>query len=276
MQNNNKNGAGSDLFSKETEKYFEPIHKVENSSFFNFLNSTEGSSKINDSVTDNPLMTMLNNSAAAAQKSQNSGQVHSVEELEARLRKNNPATEERRSSENEQKALQDFFQQQMISQPQQPQQQQQQPMAPLSEDITAFKKLLSSIVPDIDNNMQSLMHGQQQQGNGQNLLQHIMNKNYKPQPSADLMQMQQSQHQQQQKFPVGLSKQQQQQQLPNASGKMLPPHLMQQQNMDMMKFLQQKIPQNPQNDIMKHPDTIALLNGKYFFSFCHLLEYITN
>ena len=79
--------------------------------------------------------------------------------------------------------------------------------------------------------------------------------------------MQQPQHQQQQKFPVGLSKQQQQQQLPNASGKMLPPHLMQQQNIDMMKFMQQKMPQNPQNDIMKRPETMALVNGKYCLNF---------
>lgn len=211
-ENNNNEGAFPQ--SVESEKYFQPIDKVESNSLFQLLKSPE--------KEDNPLMQhAMQQKHVVQQKSPNSGQVHSVEELEARLRQHK-VVDDQKNTDDEQRVLQNFFQQQLA-----PQQHQ--------EDVNNFKKLLSQMTGD-ENKMQ---------GQGQNLLQQMMNKSF-PQQSAAGGMMQQP------KMPV----------------KMPAPHMLQQQQgqFDMMKFLHQQkvppVPQVPQVEVMKRPEVQSLVQGK--------------
>lgn len=237
--NNNNNNNNSAMFASihETEKYFQPIDKME---MFNF-----------------PPQQQHHQAAPQAQKSPgNSGQVHSVEELEAKLRHHKNEEERKMGNDSEKKVLQNFFAQQM---PNLMQQQQQQPPPPQphqsqnQEDINAFQKLLSQITAD-DNKVPPQM----MTSNGQQtaMLQQLMNKNFQ----QDLMMQQQYQK----GFPMA-------QQAAKAPGKMInhmiPPQQQQQQqfsgNLD-LKFLQQqqKISPAPINDIIKRPEIQGLVRGK--------------
>jgi hypothetical protein len=255
MQNNN-DGAQY----KQTDKYFQPIDKVENNSqLFQTLKGQPQSSK-DVAKEDNPLMNMIQQNQ---QKSPNSGQVHSVEELEARLR-HHKAPEERKNTENEQKVLQNFFQQQqqLMAQQQQQHHQHQQHPAHNQEDVNAFKKLLSQITDD--------SKAQSMPPNGQkNMLQSLMGvKNFPQQSSAELM-MQQQQQQQQKVFP-SIGKMSGKMMNPIGSPSQLPPpppqqqqqHIIQQQNaaaaqIDMMKLLQQKM-----SPVAQLPEVQGLVQGK--------------
>lgn len=235
--NNNNNNNNSAMFASihETEKYFQPIDKME---MFNFPPQQH------------------HPAAPQAQKSPgNSGQVHSVEELEAKLRHHKNEEERKMGNDSEKKVLQNFFQQQMpnlIQQQPPPHQNQNQ------EEINAFQKLLSQITAD-DNKIPPQM----MTSNGQqtNMLQQLMNKNFQ----QDLM----IQQQYQKGFPMGSA--------PKAPGKMInhmiPPQQQQQQqfsgNLD-LKFLQQqqqKVSPAPLNDIIKRPEIQGLVQGKYFMDY---------
>lgn len=163
--NNNNNNNKSAMFASihETEKYFQSIDKME---MFNF-----------------PRQQQHHPVTPQAQKSPgNSGQVHSVEELEAKLRHHKNEEERKMGNDSEKKVLQNFFQQQMpnLVQQQPPHQNQNQ------EDINDFQKLLSQITAD-DNEIPPQM----MTANGQqtNILQQLMSKNFQ----QDMMMQQQYQ-----------------------------------------------------------------------------------
>lgn len=226
-QNNNNDG----IQSVESEKYFQPIDKVESNSLFQLLKGQPESQK-----EENPLMQMIQQ--GQQQKSPNSGQVHSVEELEARLRQHK-GNEEQKSNESEQKVLQNFFQQHQ-------QQQQFQPPPPMvqnQEDVNAFKKLLSQMANEEGNKVPA-----------PNLLQQMMNKSF-PQQHEVMMQRQ--------KVPVA--------KIASTGMMMIPPQQQQQQqygnNIDMMKFMQQQqqkmpIPQQLP-EVMKRPEVQAVVQGEF-------------
>lgn len=255
--NNNKNPDHS-LFVHETEKFFQPIEKVENNSLFQIMKGHEMDSQRND-----PLLNMLKQHTAqntsSSAMSPNSGQVHSVEELEAKLRHHNDDKDRKSSNENEKKILQNFFQQQLIPNlmPQQQQQIQQRPHQnmsnqPQQNQDDAFKKFLSQITNENDkipNQMPS---------SNQNIIQQFVN-NKGFQSSQDAM------NQYQKSFPiVGKTPS------VNAQQKIMNPinpgnHMMQQQfsgNID-LKFLQQQQPQHkiPINDMIKRSEVQNIVQG---------------
>lgn len=158
LQNNNNDGNMTFPQSVESEKYFQPIDKVESNSLFQLLKGPPESQS-----EDNPLMHMIQQQQQQQQqKSPNSGQVHSVEELEARLRQHKAIDEQqndRKNIENEQKVLQNFFRTNLMHQAPIPQNQ---------EDVNAFKKLMSQIVNE-ENKMPAQMTP-----NGPNILQQMM------------------------------------------------------------------------------------------------------
>lgn len=288
-QNNNGGGKKSAVttgaFPHETEKYFQPIDKVDNNnSLFQVLKAqdpSKGSNSGSDMHRNNdPLLNMLQQHHHQQQQqkssplSPNSGQVHSLEELEAKLRhhKLNQEDHDRKTSENEKKVLQNFFQQQLMPnlmqqspqqqqhhQQQAPPQQQQQPHMNQQnqEDINAFKKLLSQIANDDGNSSKIPPQMLAAQQNGQNILQQLMNKGVQPQHNnPDMMQFQKS-------FPMAGK-------MPPPTAKMMnAPHMMNSQqqpppfgsgNMD-MKFLQQQ-QKLPVPEIVKRPEVNALVQGK--------------
>lgn len=258
-ESNNNNNAG--LFH-ETEKYFQPIDKMEhNSSLFDML---KGNSHQSD-----PMMNMMQSpiSQPKPQKSPgNSGQIHSVEELEAKLRHHK--TEEELKGE---RVLQNFFQQQLMPNLMQQQAPAQIPPPPHSqnqEEINAFKKLLSQMAAEDQNKIIMTPNGQQQQQQQvPNMIQQLMNKNFQ----QDIM-MQQQQQQFQKTFP-GMGSQGIKSPGGNAApGKMIN-HMIPQQppfggNLD-MKFLQQQQQPPPQKipaplpEIVKRPEVQALVQGKF-------------
>ncbi|CRL07211.1 CLUMA_CG020194, isoform A [Clunio marinus] len=171
LQNNNED-ISSFPQSVESEKYFQPIEKVESNSLFHLLKGPLD----NQSSNENSLMHMIHQQQNQQQqkKSSNSGQVHSVEELEARLRQHK-VSEDFNSNENnegEQKALQNFFQQQLMpnllqqqhqkhqQMQQQPQHQQNQedqqklPQLPQMSDVLTMKR------PEIQALVQDLTSGE--------------------------------------------------------------------------------------------------------------------
>lgn len=250
--NINNNNAG--LFH-ETEKYFQPIDKMEhNSSLFDML-------KGNNHQSD-PLMNMMQSpiSQPKPQKSPGgSGQIHSVEELEAKLRHHK--SEEELKGE---KVLQNFFQQQLM--PNLMQQQAPAPQIPPpphsqnQEEINAFKKLLSQMAAEDQNKMIMTPNGQQQVPN---MLQQLMNKNFQ----QDIM-IQQQQQQFQKTFP-GMGSQGIKSPGGNAAPGKMNNHMIPQQppfggNLD-MKFLQQQQPHKisaPLPEIVKRPEVQALVQGE--------------
>ncbi|KAG5673640.1 hypothetical protein PVAND_003669 [Polypedilum vanderplanki] len=237
-QNNNKNdenliAATSVLFqSQENEKYFQPIKDFE-------------LQKGQDMQRNDPLSNILQHQSLHQQvKSQvspnNSGQVHSVEELEAKLRQhrlNQQEEQERKNNENEKKVLQNFFQQQLMPSLMQQQQSPNQPQAQHvnqqnQEDINAFKKLLSQITNDENKVPSQLMSNKNLQHN-----------------SDMMMQFQKG------GFPINNKI------IPNA--KIMNPHMMPQSfnaagntNLE-MKFLQQQKIAMP--EIIKRPEVQALV-----------------
>lgn len=229
-QNNNDNGGIAFPQSVESEKYFQPIDKVESNSLFQLLKGPQEIQK-----DENPLMHMIQQ--GQQQKSPNSGQVHSVEELEARLRQHK-GNEEQKNNESEQKVLQNFFQQH-----QQQQQQQFQPQPPPmvqnQEDVNAFKKLLSQMANEEGGKVPA-----------PNILQQMMNKSF-PQQHEAMMQRQ--------KVPAA--------KMNPTTGMMIPSQ--QQQfgnNIDMIKFMQQqqKIPVPQQiPEVMKRPEVQAVVQGEF-------------
>lgn len=267
-QNNNNDVQRQMTFppaqSVESEKYFQPIEKVEiNNPLFQML---KGGAPPHEGKNDNnPLMQMIQ----GQQKSPNSGQVHSVEELEAKLRHHRG--EESANDDNSQKVLQNFFQQQQLmpnvhqaqqqqhpqqQKPPQHQQQQQQQQPPQNqEDINAFRKLLSQMASD--DKVLNVMPP-----NGQNNMMPMMGKNFQPPP------------QQQQPTPDMVM---QQFQKLAAAGKMMnnqqspiAPHIIPSQsfanNIDMMKFMQQQQQQKMQiphlPEIVKRPEVQAIVQGE--------------
>jgi hypothetical protein len=237
-KNNSSIGGNNNsaMFSiQETEKYFQPIDKMENNSLFNFAQRQQPTAQ---------------KSQKSPGSSGSSGQVHSLEELEANLR-HNKSDEERKvggESEGEKKVLQNFFQQQfmtnlMQSPPQQPQMQQQQQQHQQShqnqEEINAFKKLLSQITPE-----ERKISPQMMPGGGPNVLQQLMF--------------------QKGGIPMGKA--------PGGGGKIMnPPHMMPPQQPPFGGNLQQpKIPSpgGPHPEIIKRPEVQALLQGKLHFGFC--------
>ena len=218
VQNNNESVASFPQ-SIESEKYFQPIEKVESNSLFQLL---KGPGEM-----------------MHQQKSPNSGQVHSVEELEARLRQHK-ITEE--PKDGEQKALQNFFQQHQQQKKFHPQP----VIAQSQDDENAFKKFLSQMANE-DNKIPA---------HGQNVLQQMMNKSFPPQHEMMM--------QQQRKMPVA--------KMMNPIGS---PHIISQQqpqpqgqNIDMMKFLQQqqqKLPIPQVHEVMKRPEVQAIVQGKRYY-----------
>lgn len=245
VQNNNSDSMSFPQ-SVESEKYFQPIDKVESNSLFQLLKGPPEPQK-----EDNPLMHMIQQQQQ--QKSPNSGQVHSVEELEARLRQHKVADDHRelKSNENEQKALQNFFQQQMMQQQQS--HQQPQPMAQNQEDVNAFKKLLSQMTVE-ENKMPAQMTP-----NGQNMLQQMMNKSF-PQHGAEMMMQQQQQ--QHKGFPMAGK-------IPakmmNPIGSPKPIMMPQQQFGNMIPLQQQKMPIPQVPEIMKRPEVQSIVQGERWF-----------
>jgi hypothetical protein len=246
-ESNNNNAA---LF-RETEKYFQPIDKMEhNSSLFDMLKGNNSDQLMN--MMQSPI------SQPKPQKSPGgSGQIHSVEELEAKLRHHK--SEEEQKGE---KVLQNFFQQQLMPNLMQQQAPAQMPHSQNQnqEEINAFKKLLSQMAAEDQNKMIMTNNGQPQQ-QVPNMLQQLMNKNFQ----QDVM-LQQQQQQFQKTFP-GMGSQGIKSPGGNAPGKMLN-HMIPQQppfggNLD-MKFLQQqqqqKIPA-PMPEIVKRPEVQALVQG---------------
>lgn len=242
LQNNNNDGNGGVAFpqSVESEKYFQPIDKVESNSLFQLLKGPP-------EKDDNPLLHMLQQ-----QKSPSSGQVHSVEELEARLRHHKVADDqqERKSNESEQKVLQNFFQQQLMMQ----QQQHQPPPPPMTqnqEDVNNFKKLLSQMTND------DKMPAQINPQNGQNLLQQMMNKSFPMHSAEVLMQPQQKGFPMGGKMPAKMINP-----IGSPNPRMIPPQQFGGNNVDMMKFLQQKMPVPQLPEVMKRPEVQAIVQGK--------------
>lgn len=250
-ESNNNNNAG--MFQHhETEKYFQPIDKMEhNSSLFDMLKGGQS----------DPLMNMMHSpiSQPKPQKSPgNSGHIHSVEELEAKMRHHK--SEEEQKGE---KVLQNFFQQQLMPNLMQQQQQQTPQMHNQNqEEINAFKKLLSQMAAEDQKIPMMTPNGQQPpQQQVPNMLQQLMNKNFQ----QDIMIQQQ---QFQKTFPnMGAN---QGIKSPGGTNKMIN-HMIPQQppqfggNLD-LKFLQQqpKIPA-PLPEIVKRPEVQALVQGKEFF-----------
>jgi hypothetical protein len=306
--NSDSNFKDSELFvDSGSDKYFKPIEKIQagQNSFFNFLKSAS------DSKCSTPtqgqghsgsgnLLSLLNSGSATpgmspVTKPHNTGQVHSVEELEARLRQNNLGSNsnEGNKNENEQKILQNFFQFQLLpnlqqQQAQQQQQQQQKPHNTNQEDVNAFKKLLSQIAGDTEvHKSPGLGLGHQQMAGGppaqqnqqtQNILAQLMNKsNYQNSQTNPGVQDMMHQLQNQQKFP-----QQQQQNHPGMSRMMNPigQHLVTNQRLgvnagEMLgKFGgPMKSPgsggappgfDGKHTEILKRPDTQMLLQGELF------------
>lgn len=209
LQNNNSDGSATFPQSVESEKYFQPIDKVESNSLFQLLKGPPESQ-----AEDNPLMHMIQQQQ---QKSPNSGQVHSVEELEARLRQHKAVDEQqndRKNIDSEQKVLQNFFRTNLMQQaPTMPQNQ---------EDVNAFKKLLSQMNDDNKTSAQMTP-------NGQNLLQAMMSHG-----NEIMMQKQQKGFSVGGKLPGKMMN-------PIGSPNPVAPHMMAQQaqfgNNDMMKFM---------------------------------------
>lgn len=248
-QNNNEDGKHRITFppQHESDKYFQPIDKVEMNPLIQMLKSPSS-----DNKDDNPLMQMIQ----GQQKSPGNGpgQVHSVEELEAKLRKHRGA-EDSKNVDNSQKVLQNFFQQQQIMpnvpqpQPQhQPQQQHQQQQPQNQEDINAFKKLLSQIAGD-DNKGFNMMPP-----NGQNIFPNpMMNKNF-PQPTPDIMM------QQFQKLPAAKM-------MNNPQNPITPIMIPPQQignNIEMMKVIQQQQQMQKIPELIKRPEVQALVQGEIY------------
>lgn len=260
-QNNNSNEDGQHRITFppqhqhqniESDKYFQPIDKVEMNPLFQMLKSPSSENKDDN----NPLMQMIQ---GGAQKSPNVGQVHSVEELEAKLRKARGETEDPKNVENSQKVLLNFFQQQQIMpnipQPPPPQQQQQQHPPPTpaqqqqqapqnQEEINAFKKLLSQIAGEDNNKAFNMMPP-----NGQ--MHPMMNKNFQ-QPTPDIMM------QQFQKLPAA--------KMMNNTQNPIAPHMIPPQqfgnNIEMMKFLQQQ-QQQKFPELIKRPEVQAIVQGEF-------------
>jgi len=278
-QNNNSNNniinnkhANLSMFAHETDKFFQPIDKVESNSIFHMMKAHEMESQRND-----PLMNMLKHqqptatsSSSSSALSPNSGQVHSVEELEAKLRHHNE-DKDRKSNENEKKVLQNFFHQQLIPNLM-PQQRQHQPLnqhPQNQDDINAFKKLLSQITNENDKISNPIVTAP----SSQNMLQQLMNKGFQSNP--DVM------NQYQKSFPMAGKVP------PVNSQKLINPlnsGMMQQQfsgNVD-LKFLQQQQPQPkiPLPEIIKRPEVQALVQGilpsAFFFFLAREINYFIN
>lgn len=237
LQNNNNDDIAFPQ-SVESEKYFQPIDKVETNSLFQLLKGPGDGSK-----EENALMNMIHQKQ---QKSPNSGQVHSVEELEARLRQHK-VIDERKSNDGEQKVLQNFFQQQLMPNMQHQQQQQPQPqIVPQNqEDVNAFKKLLSQ------------MANEENKQNGPNVLQQMMSHGGEG-----------SQHLQRERpkgFPI-TGKMQPKMINPNPVAQhMIPQQQFGSNSVDMMKFMQQhqqqKIPIAQLPDVMTRPEVQTIVQG---------------
>lgn len=249
LQNNNDGSSGVAFpQSVESEKYFQPIDKVESNSLFQLLKGPQG-----PEGDDNPLMQMIQQQKQQQQqKSPNSGgQVHSVEELEARLRqrKGSEGQNDRKNNDSEHKVLQNFFQQQLM--PNLMHQQQQQQQVPQNqEDVNAFKKLLSQIANE-DNKMPAQMTP-----NGQNLLQHMMTH------GAEIMMKNQ-----QKGFPI-TGKMPAKMMNPMGSPNAAASHMMPQQqqfgnNIDMLKFMQQQQAKIIMPEGMTRPEVQAIVQGKF-------------
>lgn len=251
-QNNNKNSNLS-LFGHETDKFFQPIDKVENNSLFQMMKGHE----MDANQRNDPLLNMLKNpppQQSASAMSPNSGQVHSLEELEAKLRHHND-DKDRKSSDNEKKVLQNFFQQQLM--PNLMQQSQRPPQN--QEDINAFKKFLSQITNENDKVSGSQLGTAP---SNQNLLQQLVNKGFQNNP--DVMTQYQKSFPIVGKVPPQVNNQ-----------KVINPinpgnHMIQQPfggNID-LKFLQQQQQQPPQKiplpEIIKRPEVQALVQGTNF------------
>lgn len=248
LQNNNNDNSKMFTQSVESEKYFQPIDKVKSNSLFQIINTTPGQMDVN------PFMQIIQ-TQKQQQQSPNSGQVHSVEELEARLRQHNFSDESNsRSTDGEQKVLQNFLQQQIM-----PNLMHQQPSGQNQnqEDVNAFKKLLSQMANEENKITQ----------NEENLPQQMMMKPF-PQHGADVM-MQQQQQQQQKNFPMASKNSSK---MINSMGQSNPisQHMIPSQqfgnNIDMMKFMQQqKVPVRQQPEVMKRPEVQAIVQGKTLF-----------
>lgn len=307
----------SELFMESgSDKYFKPIEKMSSNSsnnsnsFFNFLKSASGSkcaTPTQSNQSGGNLLSLLNSGGAGMSpgvilpKPQNTGQVHSVEELEAGLRHTN---NDSGRNENEQKVLQNFFQTQLNQQPQPQPPVQQKPQN--LEDVNAFKKLLSQITNDNDpgrlnsGNMGGMNHPQHsphyqppiihntpQQQSTQNILQQLMNKsNFQPQPQQQInpgLQDIMTQFQQQQKFVPPQNHPNLQKPIPgpappgngmpkimNPIGPQMPSQRQQNAfgsnpNDIISKFGQMKSPsgyENKYSEILKRPETQSLLQGK--------------
>lgn len=230
LQNNNNDDVAFPQ-SVESEKYFQPIDKVETNSLFRLLKGPGDCSK-----DDNALMNMIHQKQ---QKSPNSGQVHSVEELEARLRQHK-VTDEHKNNDNEQKVLQNFFHQQLMPNMQHPQQQL---VAQNQEDVNAFKKLLSQMTSD------------ESKQNGPNVLQQMISHGGEG-----------NQHLQRQKGLPIAGKMQSSMINPNPVAQHVIPHQQYGSNsVDIMKFMQQqqqKIPIGQHSDVMTRPEVQAIVQGK--------------
>lgn len=256
-KNENNNNAG--LFpTHETEKYFQPIDKMEsNNSLFDMLKGGGNQSDPLINIMQSPI------SQPKPQKSPgSSGQIHSVEELEAKLRHHKNEEEQKIGGDNERKALQNFFQQQLMPNLIQ-QQQQQAPQMPHSqnqEEINAFKKLLSQMTTDEQSKMPSPMMTQNGQQTSNNMLQQFMSKNFQ----QDIMM------QQYQKTFPGMGGTGIKSPSGNTPGKMINHMIPQQQqqqqqppfggNLD-MKFLQQQKMPSALPEIVKRPEVQALVQG---------------
>lgn len=242
LQNNNKESSNMFPQSVESEKYFQPIDKVEtNNPLYQLLKGSPEAQK-----DENPLMQIIQNQKQQPNSS-NSCNIHSVEELEARMRQQKMSDEHnnRKSDEGEQK-LQNFFQQQLMPSLMQQQHHQMQ-SGQNQEDVNAFKKLLSQMTND-DSEIPL---------NGQNHPQHMMMKQH----GADFIM-----HQQQKNFAMAGKIPQK---MPNAivSSNPVNQHMIPQQqqhggNIDMMKFMQQKMPIPQLPEAMKRPEVQAIVQGK--------------
>lgn len=237
VKNDNKqNNNNSGLFpTHETEKYFQPIDKMEHSSLFDMLKGNQSDFMQSPKPQKSP---------------GNSGQIHSVEELEAKLRHHKSEEEQKHSGE---KALQNFFQQQMPNliqqQPPPPQMQHSQNQ----EEINAFKKLLSQMTADEPNKIPMMAQNGQQQG--PNMLHQLMNKNFQ----QDVM-MQQYQKTFPGNMQGGIKS-------PGGSNKMMnmiPPQ--QPPFAGGANLLHQQAPQKmAMPEIVKRPEVQALVQGKISF-----------
>lgn len=236
VKNDNKqNNNNSGLFAHETEKYFQPIDKMEHSSLFDMLKGNQSDPLMNIMQSPKPQKSPGNSA---------SGQIHSVEELEAKLRHHKSEEEQKQGG-----ALQNFFQQQMpnlIQQQPPPQMQHSQNQ----EEINAFKKLLSQMTADEPNKIPMMAQNGQQQG--PNMLQQLMNKNFQ----QDIMMQQYQKTFPGMKSPGGSNKMMNMippQQPPFAGGANL--------------IHQQAQPKMAMPEIVKRPEVQALVQGKRNFKF---------